>query len=185
MANIHGTNFDDIIYNTYNSTGGPKTSNAVDKVWGYGGNDDINGWGGDDFLYGGNGNDRLDGSKGNDFLSGGNGNDVLLGGLGKDSLIGGSGYDAFVWLFSTGSPANGQRDTIFNLRYSEGDYIDISGIDADVTQYGNQNFDYYSQLSYNYSTNILTADVYGTTNDWSVKLVGLEANVDPLWMVYG
>ena len=107
-----------------------------------------------------------------------------MGGLGKDSLIGGSGYDAFVWLFSGGSPATGQRDTIFNFKPSE-DYIDITGIDADVTQYGNQDFDHYSQLSYNYNTNILTANVIGTTNDWSVKLVGLEPGWDPTWAVYG
>ncbi|MEQ1720924.1 MAG: hypothetical protein ABL887_07450 [Nitrosomonas sp.] len=181
MANIYGTNFDDIIYNTYNSTGGPKTSNAVDKVWGYGGNDDINGWGGDDFLYGGNGNDNLNGGQGNDFLDGGAGNDILGGGMGKDSLIGGSGYDVFVWLFSAGSPTY-NRDTIFNFKPSE-DYIDISGIDADATQYGNQDFDY-SQLSYNYTTHNLTADVIGGA-DWSVKLVGLEPGWDPVFSVYG
>ncbi|WP_244070628.1 calcium-binding protein [Nitrosomonas sp. PY1] len=187
MANIYGTRHNDTIYPTYKSAGvvGPKPSNASDKIWGKDGNDSINGWGGNDFLYGGNGNDNLDGSTGNDFLDGGAGNDVLSGGLGKDSLVGGAGADTFKWLFSVGSPDTYQRDTIFNFTPSEGDRIDIRGIDADAYYYGNQDFDPYYQLSFNDANNVLTADVYGTDQDWSVKLVGLEDGVNPIDYVIG
>ncbi len=74
----------------------------INRLWGLGGNDNIDGRGGDDFLYGGDGNDTLHGNDGNDILTGDdgddtlwgdNGNDQITGGLGTDELIGSAGDD--------------------------------------------------------------------------------------------
>ena len=83
------------------------------------------------------------------------------------------GADTFDFNSVIGSPNAVTRDTIFNFTWSEGDKIDISGIDADQTLGGDQAFAL-AQLSFNSGTGIMVADVIGAA-DFSVSLVGVQA----------
>jgi Ca2+-binding RTX toxin-like protein len=90
---------------------------------------------GDDKIYGEDGNDLLVGGAGEDTLMGGAGNDIIAGGTHTgsvagddlafvddgttDVLSGGAGEDQFVW---------GDGDNVKDFAYSEGDYIDVSGL---------------------------------------------------------
>ena len=82
-------------------------------------------------IKGNAGNDTLLGLAGNDTLFGDAGNDVLNGGAGNDTLTGGAGADQFVFqtLRDSTVKATG-RDKIMDFRQSEGDRIDLRGIDA-------------------------------------------------------
>jgi Ca2+-binding RTX toxin-like protein len=106
---------------------------------------------GDNVIYGDNGVDhRLDG---NDFLAGGRGADALFGedgadtlsgDTGADTLTGGGGKDLFDYDgVRASSPAN--IDLITDL--TDTDRIDLSDIDADITQIGNQAFTLAGSLS--------------------------------------
>jgi Ca2+-binding RTX toxin-like protein len=57
------------------------------------GDDDLSGGAGDDLVKGGDGNDEVDGGDGNDQLAGGTGDDFLEGGTGNDVVRGGLGND--------------------------------------------------------------------------------------------
>jgi serralysin len=93
------------------------------------GRDRIEGLGGDDVLEGGDGEDRLEG---------GAGNDTLIGGGGIDRLAGGSGADVF--LFGPGdAPVGAARERVEDFT-SGIDRIDLSGIDADAAEAGDQAF---------------------------------------------
>ncbi|GCA89184.1 alginate lyase 7 [Microcystis aeruginosa NIES-4264] len=85
------------------------------------------------------GNDNITGSTGNDVIIGGGGDDILIGGLGSDQLTGGEGRDRFI--FNTfdeiGQGANQDKILDFNTGL---DTIDISGIDANSLNDGNQSF---------------------------------------------
>jgi aryl-phospho-beta-D-glucosidase BglC (GH1 family) len=78
--------------------------------------------------------DVLSGDWAANFLNGNDGNDVLNGAGGADVLTGGGGNDRFV--FDVAENANGDRITDFGW----GDILDLSGIDANVHQGGNQAF---------------------------------------------
>ena len=126
--------------------------NGNDGLWGgngsdslYGGNGDDTLWGddGNDELAGGAGNDVLSGGSGNDALSGGDGRDILTGGPGTDTLTGGSGRDTFDFNSVVESRVGvGIRDIItdFNGTGPSGDQIDLKGIDANRTTFGNNDF---------------------------------------------
>jgi uncharacterized delta-60 repeat protein len=77
------------------------------RVWGRGGNDDIdlsglsiktfaNGGAGNDTITGGSGDDVIFGGSGDDTITGGSGHDFLIGGDGKDRIVGSSGNDILV-----------------------------------------------------------------------------------------
>lgn len=99
-------------------------------------------------LYGGEGNDILrvdggvenvlNGGSGNDTITGGSGNDRIIGGSGADILRSGGGEDAFVYLWTTGIDL-ATRDTIRGFGFGD-DVIDLSAIDANANQRGNQAF---------------------------------------------
>jgi Ca2+-binding RTX toxin-like protein len=101
----------------------------------------IEGTSSDDFLTGTDGDNKILGMAGNDTLTGGLGNDTLNGGAGKDLLVGGSGADVFKFndIKETGGALK-TRDTITDFKTSEGDKIDLSGIDSDTFKTGNQAF---------------------------------------------
>jgi hypothetical protein len=82
---------------------------------------------GDDLLIGASGDDYLSGGARNDRLLGGDGADILVGGPGADVFIGGSGADTFI-VSDAGNSA--WRDRVLDFNASEGDAIDLSGIDA-------------------------------------------------------
>lgn len=99
------------------------------------GNDTLDGGAGSDSLKrAGTGDTVLTGGDGNDTLQGGSGDNTLEGGAGRDRLIGADGVDTFVF-HSVGDAAD---DWIRHLQ--DNDVIDLSGIDADAAQDGDQAF---------------------------------------------
>ncbi len=113
---------------------------GADTLIGGTGRDTLNGGGGNDLLQGAAANDVLNGGRGADTLDGGSGADVLLGGMGADQLTGGADNDRFVFNFLSDSWAGaGSRDTILDF-VSGADVIDVSGIDADLVDAGDQAF---------------------------------------------
>src|SRR5687767_8981544 len=104
-------------------------TNAADQIFGLGGNDTLQGLGGNDRYVGGQGRDTMRDNTGNDI-------DTFI----FDDFPTGPGtfgYDS--------TPSN--RDRIQGFLSAEvigsgqGDRIDVSGIDADLTRGGNQAFD--------------------------------------------
>jgi Ca2+-binding RTX toxin-like protein len=147
-----------------------------DHIFGLAGNDTIIGYGGNDILEGGDGNDSLDG---------GEGDDVLIGGKGADTMTGGDGNDTFRFTaLNESSPK--AMDLITDLQ--AGDVIDLSAIDADTTQAGDQAFvqvsafDHHAgelTLTYNSSTNqtTLAVDVNGDGKaDFALLITGQESS---------
>lgn len=147
-----------------------KTTTGDDRIDGTLNNDDLSGDDGNDFITGGRGNDILNGDAGNDTLKGGDGDDQLTGGTGKDLLTGGTGADTFIFNSTADSPA-GQptmRDSITDFSHSEGDRIDLSGIDANTGLAGDQAFNFIGSSNYtkiagqlNYRNGLLTGDTDG------------------------
>ncbi len=104
----------------------------------------VNAGGGDDTIIGNNrantlngndGNDIINGLGGDDELDGGDGDDIINGGKGQDKMSGGDGDDTFV--FSDASEISG--DFIRDFVTGE-DTIDLSAIDANPMQRGDQAF---------------------------------------------
>ena len=115
------------------------------------GDDLLIGGSGRDVLLGGAGNDTLQGGAGADTLNGGTGNDILIGGLGRDVLTGGPGADVFRFLSTDDLPAPHGRvgpETITDFSQAQGDRIDLSAIDADVTAPGKQAFLFANNLEF-------------------------------------
>lgn len=143
MENAIGGDGDDMIVG----------SDAANVLHGMRGDDDLYGRAGRDILTGGPGENFISGGEGADTLWGGPGADVMDGGGGADVLRGGIGADRFVFTALEDSPAAaaGAHDV---LRKSTGaaafqgagagfgDRIDLSGIDADTTVPGNQDFSF-------------------------------------------
>ncbi|MGK9233811.1 hypothetical protein KXS07_19915 [Inquilinus limosus] len=105
---------------------------------------------GHDILVGSDGGNVLEGSFGDDLLSGRDGtdhldgsydNDTLVGGRGADGLIGRGGADIFR-IDRLVESLPGQEDTILDFSTDDGDSIDFSRIDADLTAAGNQAFSF-------------------------------------------
>jgi Ca2+-binding RTX toxin-like protein len=109
-----------------------------------GGSGNFHGIGNDlnNFIWGGNGNDILEGGAGTDNLKGGNGDDILIGGAGGDDLYGGAGADRFVFTAVSDFNQGGRPDQIFDFSRTEGDKIDLSGIDANNQLAGVQAFSF-------------------------------------------
>lgn len=90
---------------------------------------------GNDVLTGGNGADLLFGDQGEAGKH--DGDDLLSGGRGADVLTGGGGSDTFVYHAVADSTA-ARADVITDL--GDGDVIDLSAIDANAGQAGDQAF---------------------------------------------
>jgi Ca2+-binding RTX toxin-like protein len=104
------------------------------------GDDTLNGGAGNDMLLGDAGKDRLNGGDGNDTLIGGDGDDWLQGGAGRDILYGGAGADRFVFKagdFATAPSASTPpvlwADVVADFSHAEGDRLDFSQIEAQVS----------------------------------------------------
>jgi Ca2+-binding RTX toxin-like protein len=125
---------------TGNSLANVITGNSqANRLYGLDGDDQLSGVGGAETLDGGAGSDTLLGAGGNDTLFGGVGTDRLTGGAGSDVLSGGFEADTFIFLAGSESNAN-LNDRITDFSRSEGDRIDLSGIDASTWSSGNQAF---------------------------------------------
>ena len=120
---------------------------------------DVSGNGGIDVLFGALGKDTLRGKGGDNSLNGGPGDDTLVGGPGSDSLYGGGGDDRFVYYDSDVTTAftDHINDFIYNTN-GEHDVIDLSPIDADVTQPGNQQFDLVIHITGPAQVHLVTID---------------------------
>lgn len=118
---------------------GDDGSNSLD---GASTNDRLSGNAGDDVLKGVSGADRLEGGTGNDRLVGGAGADLLIGGTGHDVLKGGAGADVFRY-----ETLHDKGDTILDFDAAAGDQIDLSAIDADAAQAGDQAFTLVAKLN--------------------------------------
>jgi len=103
---------------------------------------------GDDTIFGTDGGNRIDTGAGDDVCRGRAGNDWLTGGLGADRLHGGAGNDRFLYLAAAESTfdapdrlRSGDGGAAFDgAGEDEGDRIDLSAIDADLTLGGHQSF---------------------------------------------
>ena len=106
MANVDGTQGNDIIDATFVDIDGDSITSGDDRVDG-----DV----GDDTLYGGAGNDVLLGSYGEDLLYGGPGADAISGGVGNDTAsYDSSGAGVRVSLATgAGTQGDAQGDTFF------------------------------------------------------------------------
>jgi Ca2+-binding RTX toxin-like protein len=99
-------------------------------------------------LTGSNYADTLTGSTASNYLNGGAGNDVLTGGLGADKLTGGTGADRFDFnLLTEMGLTSTTWDTITDFKTSEGDKIDLLGVDANTALSGDQAFTFLGAVS--------------------------------------
>jgi Ca2+-binding RTX toxin-like protein len=160
---------------------------GVDVLNGGSDNDQLRGGTGEDVLYGGGGHDGLhglatdDGSgneadtlyggSGNDFLAGGGGQDTLVGVTGADNLDGGRGKDILdgeasgfpddatdTFIFRSTKESPGSGDTIND--FAPGiDIIDVSLIDADRDQNGQQAFVFIGQGTFSAAGQIRAVQV--------------------------
>lgn len=159
--------------------------NGVDELHGGTGNDLLQGGAGIDILFGGADNDFLYGdgdstlaTAGRDTLHGGYGNDFLIGGAKADTLWGNAGADTFI--FETATDLGlGHTDVIKDFSRTQGDKIDLRGIDANTTIAGNQAFTFVNGPSDR------AGDLWlGTANDGSqrvfMNLDGTRTALNPL-----
>jgi serralysin len=147
FENVEGTSFGDSLRGDTNKN----------EIWGMSGFDLLDGRSNADKLYG---------VGGDDDLYGGEGKDQLNGGRGRDFLYGEQGTDSFIFASTNDSVKGADRDIIFDFRRSEGDRINLAGIDAikgggdDAFNFiGNQNFQNAGDLQYR--NHILAGDVNG------------------------
>jgi serralysin len=135
------------------------------------GNDGLEGGAGNDTLNGDAGNDYLGGGEGNDILNGGDGNDVFVGGAGKDTLTGGSGADAFFFTALTDS-TSAAIDKITDFNWADGDYIELSRIDANTALAGDQAFSFVNSFTKQAGQATLTYDAASNTSTFSADVDG-------------
>ncbi|WP_374512644.1 M10 family metallopeptidase C-terminal domain-containing protein [Brevundimonas sp.] len=138
-------------------------------------------------LSGQGGNDDIRGAAGDDVLEGGDGDDRLAGGGGSDMMTGGAGADRFI--LTTADLDFGETaavDVILDFDLTEGDRIDLRGIDAVSEWEGWQSFSFIGQgdfsavagqLRYEHSNGntYLMGDVDGDgAADFMLQLDGLH-----------
>ncbi|HEX2554612.1 MAG TPA: calcium-binding protein [Microvirga sp.] len=142
----------------------------------------LSGGAGNDTLSGGSGDDILKGGAGNDRLLGGAGDDRMFGGTGRDVMKGDAGADVFDFNRVSESKVGAKRDIVV-FSHSEGDEIDLRGIDA-IKGGGNQRFSWADaddldaaftgdagQLRF--AEGILSGDIDGDGKaDFEIKIMG-------------
>jgi len=109
---------------------------------------------------------RILSGSGNDTLTGGAGNDLLYGNAGADTLAGGAGNDTFVYVDAADS-AGAAVDHI--LDFDAGDRIDLSQIDADTTQAGDQAFAFIGAAAFGHHAGELRASFDQANNLWTIE----------------
>ncbi|MHC2017818.1 calcium-binding protein [Methylobacterium sp. CM6247] len=94
-------------------------------------------------VFSGTADLTANGNAGNNQIYGNAGDNEIYGGDGRDLLYGRTGADTFVFKDVTDSDvAVGGRDIIKDFDFAAGDRIDLSAIDANGAQDGNQSFDF-------------------------------------------
>ncbi|MFC3077023.1 calcium-binding protein [Phenylobacterium terrae] len=94
----------------------------------------------------GSGDDSGAGNGADNYLYGLGGNDTLDGGAGADHLHGGAGGDRFV-VSSAAHSSAAAPDRVLDFNPGEGDLIDVSAVDADPGQGGDQAFAFVAAFS--------------------------------------
>jgi serralysin len=153
---------------------------------------EIDGTSGSNVLQGLGGNDTLVGDAGFDRLFGGSGQDRLDGGAGPDDLIGGADADRFIYrnVSDTGIVA-GAFDVIHDFNVTEGDRIQLSGMDSDPLVTGVQGWTFTGTATFMAPGQIGTGNdtidtfiFFNTDTDAApeatIRIIGLQ-NVDASW----
>jgi Ca2+-binding RTX toxin-like protein len=84
---------------------------------------------------------NLTGNEFNQTIIGNNGQNTIVGGMGQDTMTGNGGRDRFAWSSITETSAlAATADVITDFSRSQADLVDLSGIDANTTVFGNQAF---------------------------------------------
>lgn len=173
-----------------------RSGDGDDEAEGRGGADVIFGGRGDDLLKGGSGADKLiggaeldilKGGRGKDTLKGGSGDDDLIGGTGKDILKGGAGADSFIFR-DTNESRNGRKSDKVVFEREDGDELDLSKIDADENDSGDQAFEWIGREEFSETegelrlkNGVLKGDVDGDGNaDFSIRIEGTIYEADIL-----
>lgn len=119
----------------------------------------------------------LSGGAGADVLDGGGGDDTLIGGLDRDRMTGGTGADTFVITGESITPATGgqplQIDFILDATFSDGDRIDLSAIDADSGQDGDQAFTFVDSFTRQAGEAVL---FYSASQDVSILRLDVDGD---------
>lgn len=100
-----------------------------------------------DELYGTGGMNSITGGAGDDIIGSGWGNDSIYGGAGADRLVGGVGADKFLFKALSDSKTT-SSDSIFDFLPGEQDRIDVSAIDANWKDSGNEAFTFVGTASF-------------------------------------
>jgi Ca2+-binding RTX toxin-like protein len=104
-------------------------------------------------------------------LNGGDGNDILVGGAGKDTLTGGAGADAFFFTALSDS-TSAAIDKITDFSSANGDYIELSRIDANTSAAGDQAFSFVNSFTKQAGQATLTYDAASNTSTFSADVDG-------------
>lgn len=175
-----------------------------DTVKGDNGDNELTGFQGDDVLFGGRGSDLLKGGgdkdllfgeAGNDYLAGEDGDDTLDGGAGADDLSGGAGADVF--FFKTGHSSVGAADTVQDFDGTV-DLVNVTIVDADSNQPGQQNFDFIGDAAFSnkagelrrHLTEFGNTELLGDTDgdgtaDFAVTFVGVHVFTEGVNLLTG
>jgi Ca2+-binding RTX toxin-like protein len=117
---------------------------------------------------------RLFGGSANDVIIGGANGDLIYGGLGSDNLTGGAGNDVYRYQ-GVGESTASSTDHI--LDFTLGDLIDLSRIDADTTQSGDQAFTFMNGAS-SFTGNGHAGELIAVDNGGGIWTVSGDVNGD-------
>jgi Ca2+-binding RTX toxin-like protein len=123
-------------------------------------------------AWGGAGDDSLRGDAGVNDFRGDKGDDRLEGRGGADLLRGGNGRDAFAYEEFVDSAEGPGIDTIFDFSRQQKDRIDLSVLDADQTQGGDQEFEFRGKAAFDGAGQVRYVKAGGDT------LVHVNADAD-------
>ncbi|MBA1244267.1 putative Ig domain-containing protein [Pseudomonas japonica] len=125
----------------------------------------------------------LDGGAGDDELNGGAGDDTLIGGAGKDTLTGGTGADVYKFNALGDLGLGNLRDVISGFKTSEGDKIDLSGLDGDTATAAKEGFTFIGSAAFDSHNaagqlRLENGVLYGSVNadataEFEIQLVGV------------
>ncbi|WP_335944278.1 putative Ig domain-containing protein [Pseudomonas sp. G166] len=137
-----------------------------------------------DSLSGNSAANILNGGAGNDTLVGGSGDDRLIGGAGTDNLTGGTGADTYAFGALSDMGVGALRDVINGFKTTEGDHLDLTGLDANPLTATVDAFTFIGSNAFdptNATGQLRFADgiVYGSTNadatpEFEFELVGVK-----------
>ncbi|MEH2280480.1 MAG: M10 family metallopeptidase C-terminal domain-containing protein [Nostoc sp.] len=103
--------------------------------------ENVNTGAGNDSITGSVANNVINTGSGNDTINGGDGDDILIGGAGTDRITDGGGDDIYKYFSTSESQVGVSRDILTDFT-SGFDKIDLSAIDAELSVFGNQAFNF-------------------------------------------